>query len=49
MSRRPGKASQTVKSSFEEDLNRLTQEISEVGDSIIPLRFSFLPLFWVHY
>jgi len=26
-------ASQNVKSSFEEDLNRLTQEIGEVGDS----------------
>ena len=29
-------SSQTVKSSFEEDLNRLTQEIGEVGDSIPP-------------
>lgn len=35
--RGPGKASQTVKSSFEEDLNRLTQEISEVGDSTTSL------------
>jgi hypothetical protein len=29
-------ASQNVKSSFEEDLNRLTQEIGEVGDSTPP-------------
>jgi len=27
-------SSQNIKSSFEEDLNRLTQEIGEVGDSI---------------
>jgi len=26
-------SSQNIKSSFEEDLNRLTQEIGEVGDS----------------
>jgi hypothetical protein len=29
------KSSQPVKSSFEEDLDRLTQEIGEVGDGII--------------
>ena len=30
-------SSQNIKSSFEEDLNRLTQEIGEVGDSTHPL------------
>jgi hypothetical protein len=30
-------SSQNIKSSFEEDLDRLTQEIGEVGDSIPPL------------
>lgn len=29
------KSSQPVKSSFEEDLDRLTQEIGEVGDGIV--------------
>jgi hypothetical protein len=38
--RGPGKASQNVKSSFEEDLNRLTQEITEVGDSTPPSSLS---------
>jgi hypothetical protein len=32
-SRGPKSSSQNIKSSFEEDLNRLTQEIGEVGDS----------------
>ena len=31
-------SSQNIKSSFEEDLNRLTQEIGEVGDSIHRLK-----------
>lgn len=30
-------SSQNIKSSFEEDLNRLTQEIGEVGDSKFPI------------
>ena len=30
------KSSQPIKSSFEEDLDRLTQEIGEVGDSTPP-------------
>lgn len=37
-SRAAMKSSQTVKSSFEEDLDRLTQEISDVGNSIFRIR-----------
>ena len=37
-SRAAMKSSQNVKSSFEEDLDRLTQEISDVGDSIFQVR-----------
>jgi hypothetical protein len=37
--------SQTVKSSFEEDLNRLTQEIGEVGDSTHVLNTQWLMVF----
>jgi hypothetical protein len=32
-----GKGSQPAKSSFEEDLNRLTQEIDQVGDCTPPI------------
>ena len=37
-------SSQNIKSSFEEDLNRLTQEIGEVGDSIYPSSDTLLTL-----
>jgi hypothetical protein len=37
------KSSQNIKSSFEEDLNRLTQEIGEVGDSTLPMIADIAP------